>query len=245
MQIDERPPGVDPLVASRRLRRRLVSVQAAAIAGIVCAVAWSLSIGGLLTTPELGADPADIVEHYADPSSGTSALVWLQVMVVGTIAFLWFVGVVRGRLGDNEPKLFGTVFFGASILVAALLFVAAALLAAPGVLVAVGDTAPSPDATQLTRAGADIVMSVFAPRIATLVMFATAGLARATGALPRWLIVLTYVVGVVEFVNVTITPPTIYIVTAWIALVSIVLLVRPPSHGFELAAPVSDAPPPS
>jgi hypothetical protein len=137
------------------------------------------------------------------------------------------------------------VFFGASILVAALLFVAATLLAAPAVLVAVGDTAPSPEAAQLTRAGADIVLSVFAPRIATLVMFATAGLARATGALPRWLIVLTYVVGVVEFVNVTITPPTIHIVSGWIALVSVVLLVRPPSHGFELAVPVSDVPPPT
>jgi hypothetical protein len=76
-------------------------------------------------------------------------------------------------------------------------------------------------------------------------MFATAGLARATGALPRWLIVLTYVVGVVEFVNVTITPPTIHIVSGWIALVSVVLLVRPPSHGFELAVPVSDVPPPT
>jgi hypothetical protein len=37
------------------------------------------------------------------------------VLVVSTIAFLWFVGVVRGRIGDREPRLFGTVFFGSSL----------------------------------------------------------------------------------------------------------------------------------
>lgn len=67
-------------------------------------------------------------------------------------------------------------------------------------------------------------------------MFATASLGRATGALPRWLVGLTYVVGVVEFVNVTIAVPTIYVVPAWVALVSVVLLVREPPNGLELAA---------
>ncbi len=86
----------------------------------------------------------------------------------------------------------------------------------------------------MTRAGAAVVLSVFAPRIATLVMFSTASVGRATGALPSWLIWLTYVVGVFEFVNVTVATPTVYVVPAWIALVSIVLLVRRPPQGFEL-----------
>ena len=80
-----------------------------------------------------------------------------------------------------------------------------------------------------------MVLSVFAPRVATLVMFATASLGRATGALPRWLVWLTYGVGAAEFVNVTISVATIYVVPAWVALVSIVLLVRRPPHGFDLA----------
>ena len=45
-------------------------------------------------------------------------------------------------------------------------------------------------------------------------------------ALPRWLVVLTYVVGIAEFVNVTVARPTIYVFPAWIALVSVTLLVR-------------------
>jgi hypothetical protein len=65
-------------------------------------------------------------------------------------------------------------------------------------------------------------------------MLSTASLGRATGALPGWLVVLTYVMGVLAFVNVSIATPTVYAVPAWIALVSIVLLVRRPPRGFDL-----------
>lgn len=226
--------GPDLLVGSRGFRRRFASIEAAAVAGIVCAIAWSLSLRGLLAAPAVGASEAEIVAYYAEPRTGTYALIWLQVLVLGTLAFLWFVGVIRGRLGENEPKLFGTVFFGASILLAGSLFIGASLLASPAVLVAVGDVAPSPDAAALSRAAAATILSVFTPRVATLVMFATAGLGRVTGALPRWLVVVTYVIGAVSFVNVTISTPYVYSVPAWIALVSIVLLVRRPPHGLEL-----------
>jgi hypothetical protein len=224
----------DPLLASRQLRRHFGSIHAAAIAGIICATGWAVSLAGLLAVPGVGESDAEIDSYWADHSNGTAALVHLQVLVFATIAFLWFVGVVRGRLGDREPKLFGTVFFGASILLAGLLFIAASFLAAPAVLVSVGGRAPAPDAVALTRAAAAVVLSVFAPRVATLVMFATASLGRATGALPRWLVWLTYAVGIVELVNVTTAVPTIYLVPAWVAVVSVVLLVRRPPHGFDL-----------
>ena len=204
------------------------------MAGIICAVGWSLSVRGLLAAPGISASDAEIERFYGDASASRLMMVWLQVLVFSTIAFLWFVGVIRSRLGDREPKLFGTVFFGASVLLAGLLFVGAALLAAPSVLVVVGDKTPSPDAASLTRATAAILLSVFAPRIATLVMLSTASLGRATKALPRWLVWLTYGVAVVELVNVTLATPTIYLMPAWIALVSVVVLVRRPPHAFDL-----------
>ena len=42
------------------------------------------------------------------------------------IAFLWFIGVIRTRLGDREDKLFATVFLGSRLLFVALLFLAGA-----------------------------------------------------------------------------------------------------------------------
>ena len=221
-------PALDPLLPSRRWRTRLASVEAAAIAGIVCAAGWSVALRGLLLTPPVDADPEQITAFYAEPTGRPPVLVLLQILVVATIAFLWFVGVVRSRLGDAEPKLFGTVFLGGAILLAAVLLAAASALAAPSVLVEVGGRAPDPGAVSLMRAFAVTMLAVFVPRVATLVVFSTAALGRATGALPRWLVWLSYAVGVAEFVNVTVSEPTIYVIPAWIALVSLVLLVRRP-----------------
>jgi hypothetical protein len=229
----------EAIVVPVRWRRRLASVQAAAVAGIVSAVCWSIGLRGLLATPALDATDSEIIDFYRDPETAVSASVLLQVVVVGTIAFLWFVGVIRSRLGDVEPRLFGTVFLGGAILLAMLIFVGTAALAAPTVLVDVGQQTPEPGSAAMTRSVAAIVLSVFAPRVAALFMFSTATLGRATGALPTWLVVITYLIGVGQLINVTISQPSIYVVPAWTALVSVVLLVRPPAHGFGLEAPTT------
>jgi hypothetical protein len=210
--------------------RRFVSIEGAAVAGIVCALGWALSFWGLSAGPGLGASAAEIDAFYEVRSNATATVAWLQVLVVANIAFLWFVGVVRNRLGEQEPKLFGTVFLGSSLLLAGLLFVGGTLRAAPSVMVVIGDVTPSPDIVSFSRAAAAVASSVIAPRMGTLVMFSTASLGRATGALPRWLVVVTYVLGAFEFVNVTISTPTVYLLPAWIGLVSVVLLVRHPAE---------------
>ena len=45
---------------SRLWRQRLGSIEAAALAGIVCAVGWSVSLRGLLAAPPIDATAADI-----------------------------------------------------------------------------------------------------------------------------------------------------------------------------------------
>jgi hypothetical protein len=212
-------------------RQRASSIEVAAIAGIVCAVAWSIGLRGLLARPGLDADRGEIARFYAGHRSGGHIGLLLALMVIGTVAYLWFVGVVRSRLGARESKLVGTVFLGGSVLLTGLLLVAASALAAPSILIDVSEQAPDPGAAQLLRALAAVELSVFAARVATLVMFATASLALRTGAFPRWLVVVTYVVGVAEFVSVTFAQPTLYLFPAWIALVSLVLLVRRPQIG--------------
>jgi hypothetical protein len=224
----------DPLIGSSRWRSRLASIEAAAIAGVVCAVGWSIGLTGLLRLPSLDATDDEILRFYSEVDAGRSATVMLQVVVVATIAFLWFVGVVRSRLGDTEPRLFGTVFLGGGVLLAAVMITGTAALAAPSVLVEVGGRPVDPGAAALSRAFAATVLSVFAPRVSALVVLSTASLGRMTKALPRWLVVLSYVIGVGELVNVTFSAPSVYLFPAWIALVSVVLLVRRPPKGFKL-----------
>lgn len=207
-------------------RRPFASIEAAALAGIVCAVGWSISFRGLFAGPSISASPAQIARHYAAPNTGLDALVLLQIATLATICFVWFIGVVRSRLGDRAPTLTDTVFVGAGILVAGLIFAGIAAIAAPAVLVEAGGKLPNPGEVSITRAIAVSLLAIFAPRVATLVMFSTATLGRVTGALPRWLVILTYVVGAIEFLNVTISEPTVYLFPAWIALVSLVVLFR-------------------
>ena len=50
------------------------------------------------------------------------------------IAFLWFIGVLRDRLGELEDRFFATVFFGSGLLFLAMLFASAAV--AGGIIIA-------------------------------------------------------------------------------------------------------------
>ena len=47
-------------------------------------------------------------------------------LLLAAAGFLWFVGVIRTRLGEHEPKLFATVFFGGGVLLVALLLAGSA-----------------------------------------------------------------------------------------------------------------------
>jgi hypothetical protein len=228
------------VVRSRRWRVRVASVEAAAIAGLVCAAGWSIGLRGLLVTPSLDASREQITAFYTDPHAGHNALLLLQFIVIATLAFLWFVGVVRGRLGDAEPKLFGTAFLGGAVLLAGVVLMGTTALAAPSVLVEVGGRIPDPGAVGISRAMAVILLSVVAPRVAFMVVFATATLGRSTGALPRWVVWLSYVIGAAQLINVTVAAPTIYLFPAWIAIVSIVLLIRKPLR--DTTAPQDGAP---
>src|SRR5437870_197573 len=111
-------------------RQALKTPRAAAVAGIIFSVLFTASI---------------VLIRLALPEelSGTNTAAWLQgntatvslaltLVPFAGIAFLWFMGVVRDRLGTLEDQFFSTVFFGSGLLFLAMTFVSAAL--AGGVL---------------------------------------------------------------------------------------------------------------
>jgi len=54
----------------------------------------------------------------------------LNIIPFAGIAFLWFIGVLRDRLGQREDRFFATEFFGSGLLFLAMLFAAAAMVGA-------------------------------------------------------------------------------------------------------------------
>jgi hypothetical protein len=112
------------------IRARLKTPRAAAIAGILFSVL--LVTGLLLFRLSVRADPLE-TGAWLKTRSNTVALA-LNLVPFAGIAFLWFIGVLRDRLGELEDRFFATVFLGSGLLFLAMLFASAAV--AGGIIIA-------------------------------------------------------------------------------------------------------------
>jgi hypothetical protein len=100
--------------------------KAAAIAGIVFSILLLTAFG--LLRISMPADP--LAPSTWLSSQARTITLALNLIPFAGIAFLWFIGVLRDRLGQREDRLFATVFLGSGLLFLALLFSAAAVVGA-------------------------------------------------------------------------------------------------------------------
>jgi hypothetical protein len=112
------------------IRARLKTPRAAAVAGVLFSVL--LIMGLLLLRLSVPADPLE-AGAWLKINANTVALA-LNLVPFAGIAFLWFIGVLRDRLGELEDRFFATVFLGSGLLFLAMLFAAAAV--AGGIILA-------------------------------------------------------------------------------------------------------------
>jgi len=170
-------------------RPRLRTPKAAAIAGILFAVLLIIVFWLLrLSVPR---DPHD-EGAWLTGNSGTVALA-LNLVPFAGVAFLWFIGVLRDRLGRAEDRFFATVFFGSGLLYLGMLFSAAALI---GALIIAFDEAPKELIDSATfhfaRAAAYSIVNIYLTKMACVFMMTTSTVAIYTGLTPRWLAVIGY-----------------------------------------------------
>jgi hypothetical protein len=126
-------------VATGPVGRALRTPRAAAVAGIAFSVIFTVAL--LLVRTAVPSDPNDAGRWLTDGSRRGAVLFALGLVPFAGIAFLWFVGVVRDRVGDAEDRFFATVFLGSGLLFVGTLFVASAL--AMGLVASAGDSAGS------------------------------------------------------------------------------------------------------
>src|SRR5215475_9218535 len=103
--------------------RRLRAPRAAAVAGILFSVLLITSyfLVWVSIPANQGAQTSQVIGH-----SKTISLA-LNLLPFAGIAFLWFIAVVRNRLGALEDRFFATVFLGSGLLYIAMVFTSAAL----------------------------------------------------------------------------------------------------------------------
>ena len=153
-------------------------------------------------------------------------LVALHLVPFAGIAFLWFVGVVRDRIGDAEDRFIATVFLGSGLLLLAMLFVSTAVAGA--LIVSEGSSgAPSQDA-EVWAVGTHLsvsVLTVYAMRMAGVFMISTATVSLRTSVMPRWLAGLGYLLAACLLVGVGFLPWAELLFPAWVLVVSIYLIL--------------------
>jgi hypothetical protein len=215
-------------------REALKTPRAAAIAGIVFAVLFGASM--VLARAAL---PESLEAGTGAPAlqaNSRVASLALALVPFAGIAFLWFMGVVRDRLGRREDQFFSTVFFGSGLLFLAMFFVAAAI--AGGVLVNLdldSGRLISSGAYSFGRAVMYVVMNVYAVRMAGVFMVSLGTLWMRTRVMPRPAVFITYGLALIVLFSVSFSWWLILVFPAWVLGVSIFILIET-GRGKELEA---------
>jgi hypothetical protein len=202
--------------------------RAAAAAGIAFALLTITSLVLLrVSTP---ANPASAGAWLHDSGRRAAVAVALNLVPFAGIAFLWFIGVLRDRIGASEDRFFATVFLGSGLLFVGMFFVAAAI--AGGLIVAAsqGPAPPGSATLALGRGATSILLNVYSMRMAAVFTITTVTIARRTQILSRWLWIAGLVTAVVLLVGVGVSPWVELLFPGWILALSIDILARPPSR---------------
>lgn len=204
-------------------RAHLKTPKAAAIAGIVFSILM-VTIFWLLRR----SIPADPLESGAWLASNTkSVTLALNLVPFSGVAFLWFIGVLRDRLGQQEDRFFATVFFGSSLLFLAMLFVSAALVGAVTLVASStgADELINSASFRFARAAAYIVMNVYAIKMAAVFMISTSTVVVYTAIAPRWIALVGYLLALILLIGSYYINWSFAVLPVWVFLISIYLLI--------------------
>ncbi len=225
----------DPLVdeAGRQLR----APWAAGLAGILFAVLFTGALLLIRSSPLTAASNAQLVQLFAQGRDQWLLIGGLYLAPFAGIMFLWFIAVVRDQVGEREDRFFATVFLGSGLIFVALVFAAAAVASTVAVAVReLGLDAPTVPEVELVRAIAYTLLFGFATRAAAVFLFSTATLGLRSGALPRWLALIGYLIGLILLLVVTFWDWIILLFPAWVAVASVFLIRRARSQRNPVAA---------
>jgi hypothetical protein len=219
--------GLSSREGTKITRASLRTPRAAALAGI----AFSLILGTALVLVRIAvpSDPADAGSWVEDGWRKDAVILALSLVPFAGLAFLWFIGVIRDRIGPAEDRLFSTVFLGTGLLFVAMLFVSAATAA--GLLEAEtkGSNAISPEVWSFARHTTYLVLTVYAMRMAGIFMLVTTTIMTRLRSIPRWLTAVGLVVAVALLLTVESFAWAVMLFPLWVLVLSIHFLVNPPA----------------
>jgi len=196
----------------------LKTPRAAAIAGIVFSLLM-FAIFWLLRR----SIPADPLESGSWLAADTGMIkLALNLVPVAGVAFLWFIGVLRDRLGQHEDRFFATVFLGSGLLFLAMLFVGAATI---GAVTLIASAAEPNDLTssatfRFARAAAFIIANMYASKMAAVFMFSTSTVVIYTGIAPRWMAYIGFLLALTVLIGGNYIGWSLAVLPVWVLMIS-------------------------
>ena len=202
---------------------RLKTPRAAAVAGIVFSVLFIVSLVLIRT-----AVPVDLQDAGAWLARDLKSVAFaIYLLPFAGIAFLWFIGVLRDRMGVQEDRFFATVFMGSGLLFLALLFVAGAIAA--GIITGFGimpDRLVESGVYTFGRAAVYQLVNVYAMKMAAVFMISTSTVAMLTRIFPRWMAWLGYALALLMLLStgyIFFWAPLVF--PLWVLLISVNILL--------------------
>ncbi len=206
-------------------RHLVASVESAALAGTGAAVLFTCAGYLLARQPGILGESPDL-RWYTDSGHRTSVVVAVNLAALGVVAFLWFMAVVRRRLGEREDQFFATVFLGAGLALSVLVIAAAVAAALPTLVVWLGyREVPDRDTVTLAHALWYGLWGIGGSRLVGVFMAATSTVGLRFGAFPRWLGVFGIVMGAILGLTGAFVGPLDILFPLWLLVVSLTLLV--------------------
>jgi len=196
--------------------------RAAAVAGILFSVLLGLAL--VLIIVSQPPDPSKPGAWLSDPARRGSLVVALNLVPFAGIAFLWFIGVVRDRIGQLEDRFFASVFLGSGLLFVAMLFAGAAFAGGLAAESAAGPAASTPATLDIARQVTSLLLRLYAIRMAAVFTMSVATITLRTRVVPRWIGISGIAVAVVLLVSVGLSLWVELLFPAWILLLSVDIL---------------------
>jgi hypothetical protein len=209
------------------IHNQLKAPRVGAIAGIVFSILLIISL--VLTRGSVPASPMDPGTWLS--RSGRSVHLALGLLPFAGIAFLWFIGVLRDRMGAQEDRFFATVFLGSGLLFLSMIFISFAI--AGGLVMAYGAIPGKLMDSGMYTFGRTIIyeiVNVYAIRMAALFMTSTCSLAIRIAMFPRWMAFLGYALALMLLLSPGRFPSAELVFPLWTLLISIYVLLAKLPH---------------
>jgi hypothetical protein len=194
-----------------------------AVSGIIFSVLYIASL--VLIRLAVPADPTEPGAWLADPALRNWVRIALNLVPFTGIAFLWFMAVLRNRIGLLEDKSLATVFLGSGLLFVAMLFTAVA--ACRGLLETFATTSrlsAGSESYAVGRATAYALMNTFGMKMAAIFMFVTSTIGLRTAVLARWVSFVGFSLGFILLFAITDFAWIALLFPLWVLLVSTYIL---------------------